>query len=192
MCAPFTNPKRSVSTIRRVEDWTRWALDARDGDERSWRRLVEASQPHVWRLCAHLGDREAADDLTQETYLRAIRSLRSYRGAAPVRVWLFAIARRVVADDIAARRKRRTVDQSLLAASYLQQHPDHAESSALIALLADLDPDRREAFVITQVLGFSYADAAAIAGCPVGTIRSRVARAREELATAVRSDERSA
>ena len=48
-------------------------------------------------------------------------------------------------------------------------------------LLAALDPDRRAAFVLTQMLGCSYAETAAICGCPVGTIRSRVARAREDL-----------
>jgi RNA polymerase sigma-70 factor (ECF subfamily) len=49
-------------------------------------------------------------------------------------------------------------------------------------LLAGLEPERRAAFVLTQMIGCSYAEAAAICGCPVGTIRSRVARAREDLA----------
>jgi RNA polymerase sigma-70 factor (ECF subfamily) len=51
-------------------------------------------------------------------------------------------------------------------------------------LLADLDPDRRTSFVLTQLLGYSYAEAAEVCECPVGTIRSRVARARAELAEA--------
>jgi hypothetical protein len=75
-----------------VDDWTRLALAARDGDEPSLPALVRTTQPHVWRLCAHLGDRDAADDLTQETYLRAFQALPSYRGDSPVRVWLFTIA----------------------------------------------------------------------------------------------------
>ena len=53
-----------------------------------------------------------------------------------------------------------------------------AEGAAVADLLARLDPDRREAFVLTQLLGLPYAEAAEVAGCPVGTIRSRVARAR--------------
>jgi RNA polymerase sigma-70 factor (ECF subfamily) len=56
-----------------------------------------------------------------------------------------------------------------------------AEGAAVADLLARLDPDRREAFVLTQLLGLPYADAAEVAGCPVGTIRSRVARARADL-----------
>jgi RNA polymerase sigma-70 factor (ECF subfamily) len=56
-----------------------------------------------------------------------------------------------------------------------------AEGVVVADLLARLDPDRREAFVLTQLLGLSYAEAAEVAGCPVGTIRSRVARARADL-----------
>ncbi|MEU4634049.1 sigma factor-like helix-turn-helix DNA-binding protein, partial [Micromonospora chalcea] len=60
----------------------------------------------------------------------------------------------------------------------------------LRGLIAALAPDRREAFVATQVLGLSYAEAAEVCGCPVGTIRSRVARAREDLAAAWSGDVR--
>ena len=59
---------------------------------------------------------------------------------------------------------------------------------AVADLLARLDPDRREAFVLTQLLGLPYAEAAEVAGCPVGTIRSRVARARGDLIAALTDD----
>jgi RNA polymerase sigma-70 factor (ECF subfamily) len=64
--------------------------------------------------------------------------------------------------------------------------PDPADAVLLIQLLAGLDPLRRAAFVLTQLLGLSYAEAAEVCGCPVGTIRSRVARARAELANQLR------
>ena len=67
--------------------------------------------------------------------------------------------------------------------------PDHAESVALAGLLAALDDERREAFVLTQLVGLSYAEAAEVCGCPVGTIRSRVARARSDLVSAFGSPE---
>ena len=54
-------------------------------------------------------------------------------------------------------------------------------------LLDGLDPDRREAFVLTQIVGLSYEDAAGVVGCPIGTIRSRVARARADLLAVVAS-----
>ncbi|HEY0509385.1 MAG TPA: sigma factor-like helix-turn-helix DNA-binding protein, partial [Blastococcus sp.] len=68
-----------------------------------------------------------------------------------------------------------------------------AEGAAVTDLLARLDADRREAFVLTQLLGLPYAEAAEVAGCPVGTIRSRVARARADLVdslAAVHEDEK--
>ena len=59
------------------------------------------------------------------------------------------------------------------------------EGAAVTDLLGRLSPDRREAFVLTQLLGLPYAEAAEVAGCPVGTIRSRVARARADLVEAL-------
>ncbi len=94
-----------------------------------------------------------------------------------MRPWIFTIVRRVVADDIAARQRRRREP----VAPAPRVVPDHQGEVALELLLDGLDPDRREAFVLTQLLGFSYADAADVVGCPIGTIRSRVARAREDL-----------
>jgi RNA polymerase sigma-70 factor, ECF subfamily len=157
-----------------VDDWSRLALAARDGrDEAAVEAFVRATQRDVWRLCAHLGDAEHADDLAQEVYLRALRSLRSYRGEASVRHWLFSIVRRVVADDIAGRQRRRREPVAGVRAV-----PDHQGEVVLTRLLDGLDEDRRLAFVLTQVLGYSYAEAADACDVPVGTIRSRVARAR--------------
>jgi RNA polymerase sigma-70 factor (ECF subfamily) len=149
--------------------------------------FVTATQADVWRLCAYLADRDNADDLTQDTYLRAMRALPTYRGQAPVRSWLLTIARRVVADHITGRRRHR----SLFTDHQPTDHPgsghpepavaDHTGEHSIRALLAHLEPDRRAAFVLTQLLGYSYTETAQICGCPLGTIRSRVARAREDL-----------
>lgn len=157
-----------------IDGWTELALRARGGDERALGDFVRATQSDVWRLCAHLGDRHRADDLTQDVYVRVLRSLRGYRGEAPVRSWLFSIVRRVVADDISRRRRTPELGDA-------RHAPDHQGEITLHALLAALDPDRRLAFVLTQVLGYSYAEAAELCECPIGTIRSRVARARESL-----------
>lgn len=67
---------------------------------------------------------------------------------------------------------------------------DHSERVALDAVLSALAPDRHEAFVLTQVVGLGYHEAAAVVGCPVGTIRSRVARARADLVAALEGDPR--
>ncbi|MFT4264844.1 MAG: sigma-70 family RNA polymerase sigma factor, partial [Nocardioides sp.] len=90
------------------DELTRLALAARDGrDPWAVEDFVRAVQGDVWRLCAHLGDADRADDLAQDCFVRVLRSLRSFRGDAPVRPWLFTIVRRVVADDIRARQRRR-------------------------------------------------------------------------------------
>lgn len=165
-----------------MDEWTRLALAARDSRDRlALEAFVRATQVDVWRMCAHLGDRDRADDLTQETYVRVLRSLPRFRGEASVRPWLFSIVRRVVADDIAARQRRRRHHSGHPQAVPESQSPDHQGAVTLAHLLAALDPDRRAAFVLTQLLGYSYAEAAETCGVPVGTIRSRVARAREVL-----------
>ncbi len=164
-----------------MDDWTRLACAARGGaDRHALDAFVRVTRGDVWRLCAHLGDRDRADDLTQETYVRVLRSLPGFRGESPVRAWLFSIVRRVVADDIAARQRRRR--ESSAVAHLASVSPDHQNHVALDHLLACLDPERRAAFVLTQVLGYSYAETAEACDVPVGTIRSRVARARTILA----------
>lgn len=172
-----------------MDEATRLALAAGDGDHHAAEQLVRQTQADVWRWCAHFGDRNRAEDLTQETYLRAWRSLPSFRGESSVRTWLFQIARRVVADDIANRQRRRrcTVPPEATPNGPARQVDvaDHAGSVALGRLVSALEPDRREAFILTQLLGYSYLEAAALAGCPVGTIRSRVARARSDLVTSL-------
>ena len=161
-----------------MDDWTRLAVAARDErTEAAQAAFVRATQADVWRLCAHLGDLDRADDLAQETYARVFRSLKGYRGEAGVRAWMFSIVRRVVADDIAARQRRRREP-----ITYETTVPDHQDWVAVRHLLDHLEPERREAFVLTQLLDHSYAEAAELVGCPIGTIRSRVARAREGLA----------
>jgi RNA polymerase sigma-70 factor (ECF subfamily) len=164
-----------------VDEWTRLALAARGGRDRSaLEAFVHATHADVWRLCAHLGDRERADDLAQETYVRVLRSLPLFRGDASVRSWLFSIVRRVVADDIASRQRLRRRQVDALREPEAES-PDHQGAVTLEQLLGCLDPDRRAAFVLTQLLGYSYADAADACDVPIGTIRSRVARARETL-----------
>lgn len=167
-----------------MDELTTLARVAGRGDRRALASLVERTQGDVWRLCAHLVDPAVADDLAQETYLRAIQSLGSFRGDAPVRVWLLAIARRACAAEIAARSRDRRLAGRLAAlpdTALAQPSPEPYAQVMANNLMAALNPERRAAFVLTQMLGCSYAEAAAICGCPVGTIRSRIARAREDL-----------
>ena len=149
-------------------------------DPEAMAQVVRRTSPAVWRACAALVDPASADDLTQETYLRAVRSLASYRGESAPVTWLLTIARRVCADEIRGRQRRRD-----LSAKLHRQHRDrHLDPAGVIEVcdaIERLSTDRREAFLLTAVAGLSYAEAATACGCPVGTIRSRVARARDDL-----------
>lgn len=165
-----------------VDELSSLARSAALGDRAALTELVRRTQNDVWRLCAHLVDPGAANDLAQETYVRAIPALRGFRGDAPVRTWLLAIARRVCAAEVKSRQRARDMSASVAArAATSAAATESGLATELIVLLSALDPDRRAAFVLTQVLGCSYAETAAICGCPVGTIRSRVARARADL-----------
>ena len=162
---------------------TEAALRARSGDTAAARAFVSATQTDVWRLCAHLSARSSADDLTQNVYLRAWTALPGWRGEASARTWLLAIARRACAQAV---RRRWRGSAAGAASGDPEVVPDPAETVALDQLIARLDPQRRSAFVLTQLLGLSYAEAAKVCGCPVGTIRSRVARARGDLLEGLR------
>jgi RNA polymerase sigma-70 factor (ECF subfamily) len=153
------------------------------GDGRALADFVRATQPHVWRFCAYLGTGEDAADLVQETYARALRALPRFEFRSPPRAWLLSIARRVCADAVRGARRRRSVE----AVWWQRERPvSDATAAVVVALALDtLSDERREAFVLTQIVGLPYAEAADICAVPVGTIRSRVARAREHLQHAV-------
>jgi RNA polymerase sigma-70 factor (ECF subfamily) len=173
--------------VSAVDDLARLVSAAREGDDRAAGELVRRTQPAVWRLCSLLGSRGEEEDLVQEVYARALRGLGSLRTDDAVVPWLLRIARHVCADDVRRRERRRRLAQRLRA-----QPTDPAPPPDDVAsLLVGLAPDRREAFVLTQVLGLSYEEAAVAMECPVGTIRSRVARARADLFAAVRAAEAS-
>lgn len=171
---PSPSPERDEATS--------WALAAAGGDPVAQAAFVRATQHDVWRLCASLIDRGSADDLTQETFLRAFRALPSFEARSTARTWLLGIARRVCADHLrTVVRRRRLTAQIVGQAARTAHEPDPAGTVTVLDLLSRLPDERRAAFILTQVLGLPYAEAATVEGVPVGTIRSRVARARAEL-----------
>ncbi len=166
---------------------TAWALAARGGDATAVEHFVRALHRDVTRYVAHLcADPQAVDDLAQDTFLRALGSLHRFEGRSSARSWVLSIARRAVIDGYrgaAARPRLHDVPDWEPAAERAQPRglPGFDDGIALLDLLAALPAERREAFVLTQLLGLPYAEAAALSDCPVGTVRSRVARARETL-----------
>jgi RNA polymerase sigma-70 factor, ECF subfamily len=175
-------PVRPTDT---ADEATRAALLARAGDPVAQAAFVRATQAEVWRFVAALVDPGAADDLTQDTYLRAFKALPDFEGRSTARTWLLGIARRTCADHLRAVQRRRRLEARIARQRPDTDTPDGSTLLALAELLADLPADRRSAFVLTQVVGLSYAEAAEVEEVPVGTIRSRVARARATLVAAV-------
>lgn len=193
--APSTTTRRRLASPSQLrwlvmtassddEAVTELALAAARGNERALEAFIKATQQDVWRFVTYLSDAGTADDLTQETFLRAIGAIERFSGRSSARTWLLAIARRVVADHIrhAQSRPRAAAgadpDHFLSGDRHARGFEDLVEVTALIA---NLTTEQREALLLTQLLGLPYADAAAVCGCPVGTIRSRVARARDAL-----------
>ncbi len=173
-----------------MDELTRLFLAAREGDQGALHAAIRASEGEVWRFTAHLVGRSEADDVTQDTYLRAWRALPAFRGDSSARTWLLAIARRACADAVRGNvRRRRLAERAASEAAAARSTEEAPAGTELDAVIATLDADQRAAFVLTQVLGYAYAEAAEVCDVPIGTIRSRVARAREHLVDVLRAAE---
>ena len=129
---------------------------------------VRASQADVWRLARHLVGPDDADDVTQDTFVRAWKALPTFRGDSSARTWLLSIARRACADAV-----RRTVRRRRLArtgrSGRSRERIGHDRgpgrpSTRSRRLVDELPGDQRAAFVLTQIVGCSYAEAAEACG----------------------------
>lgn len=159
---------------------------ARDGDEKALTLLLRELQPSVWRLCRALGSPADPDDLTQDALLAFVRALPKWRRDGNVVAYALVIARRVCVDSVrAAGRHRRLL--ALVGSQPVATDHVNVDGHDVSDLLVSIDADRREAFVLTQLVGLSYDDAAVVLGIPVGTVRSRVSRARADLMSAHRA-----
>jgi RNA polymerase sigma-70 factor, ECF subfamily len=129
----------------------------------SLRDDILASVPSLRAFAISLsGNGDRADDLVQETLLRALANIDSFQPGSNLPAWLFTILRNLFRSDYRKRRREVEVEEFRMALDKLPQ-------------------DQREALILVGASGFSYEDAAAICGCAVGTIKSRVNRARSKL-----------
>lgn len=146
--------------------------------EPTFELLVEthhrAVSAYARALCS---DRTVAEDAVQETFLRAWRYLDTYRASGSFEGWLLSICRRCVIDLAQLETRLAAIPQPMMSAA----QPDH--SSDLFDLLAELPLPQREVLVLCALFGYEYEDAALILDVPVGTVRSRLHRARAAIAT---------
>lgn len=130
------------------------------------------------------GNVDRADDLVQETMLRALANIHSFQPGTNMSAWLFTILRNHFRSEY-RKRRREVEDADGKYAETLKSHPEqqgHIEFGEFREALAKLPDDQREALILVGASGFSYEEAANICGCAVGTIKSRVNRARTRLA----------
>jgi RNA polymerase sigma-70 factor, ECF subfamily len=130
------------------------------------------------------GNVQTANDLVQETMLKAWTHREKFEEGTNIKSWLFTILRNTYFSDF-RRRKREVQDTDGAAAAMLSTHPEqpgHMDLMDFNRSLAELSEDQREALLLVGAEGFSYEETAEICGCAVGTIKSRVNRARARLA----------
>jgi len=130
------------------------------------------------------GNIDRADDLVQETLVKAWSNLGSFTEGTNMSAWLFTILRNLFRSEY-RKRRREVEDTDGSYAESLKSHPEQqsrVEFEEFRVALSKLPPDQREALILVGASGFSYEEAAAICECAVGTIKSRVNRARTRLA----------
>jgi RNA polymerase sigma-70 factor (ECF subfamily) len=151
----------------------------------SLRDAMLAAVPSLRAFAISLsGNIDRADDLVQETLLRAIANIDSFQPGTNMSAWMFTILRNLFRSEY-RKRRREVEDTDGSYAESLKSHPEQnsrLEFQEFRTALAKLPPDQREALILVGASGFSYEEAASICDCAVGTIKSRVNRARTRLA----------
>ncbi|WP_443147404.1 sigma-70 family RNA polymerase sigma factor [Prosthecomicrobium sp. N25] len=160
------------------------AAEARPLPGKSQKDALIAEIPSLRAFAISLcGDADRADDLVQETLVKAWAAFHSFTEGTSLRGWLFTILRNAFFSQY-RKRKREVQDVDGMAAARLVSQPEQPwrmDFDDFRTALEKLPPDQREALVLVGASGFSYEEAAEICGCAVGTIKSRVNRARNRL-----------
>ena len=169
---------------------------AQKGDLAAFNELVERYQTSVFNLCLRmLGAPQPAEDATQEAFISAFRHIEKFRGGM-FRSWLLRIASNACYDELRRRKSRPAVsideprgedDRAIDPPSGSPTMEEHAEQmelrGALEAALARLPADQRLAIVLCDVQGLDYAEIAVVMQCSLGTVKSRINRARGKMRT---------
>jgi RNA polymerase sigma-70 factor (ECF subfamily) len=160
---------------------------ARRGDSAAWRAIYESTCDRLFAfLCYQIGDRDEARDILQETYLQAFRRLDTYRGEAPLAVWLRSIAlgRSIDWKRVILRRLKRTArleESSALVEPDIQGVRFVSEDRVLHRALEKLSRNQRAALLLREWEELSFDEIAALLGCAESTARVHHARAREHM-----------
>ncbi|MBL8826317.1 MAG: sigma-70 family RNA polymerase sigma factor [Planctomycetaceae bacterium] len=161
----------------------------RQGDNRAVSELVRMFADQVFGLCFRmLGHRQDAEDVAQESFVRAIRSLHTWDSTRDFRPWLLAIAGNRCRTWLANRKSRPVPSEEV--EQLADSRPDESGvghlNEELERALEQLRPEYRQAFLLFHRGHLSYAEIAEALACPIGTVRTWVHRARQDLADRLR------
>lgn len=181
-----------------AEDIERLVRHAQDGDRDAFTRLVDIFKTKIYNYVLRmLGDPDTAEDVAQEAFIKAYSSLVDFRGASSFQTWLYRIAGNLAIDTMRRRKYRQghvSLDQPLdtgdgevdreiederagperqLQSAQLKQKVDEA--------ILKLSPKLRTVILLYELQGLSYEDIARVVGAPLGTVKSRLFNAREQL-----------
>jgi RNA polymerase sigma-70 factor (ECF subfamily) len=179
---------------------------AQQGDVSAFEMLVVKYQRRIERLIGRfVRDTDLVADLSQETFIRAYRALPNFRGESQFYTWLYRIAVNTAKKTLLDLKRDPVMTESALAAarqdddetSRPEHEPSHGETPEAIlasrevvatvnAAIEALPDELRQAVLLREVEGMSYEDIASAMNCPIGTVRSRIFRAREAIATRLR------
>ncbi len=169
------------------------------GDNQAFEELVQIYQNKVYALSyRYMGNEDDAYDMSQESFIKAYRSLKSFKGDSSFGTWIYRITTNVCLDEI-RRRKRRVVPLSLdeplatldgngvekeiadtsLTADRIYEQKEFSEN--LQKLLDEMKPEHKSAIVLRDVMELSYEEIAVVLDCSIGTVKSRINRARTVL-----------
>jgi RNA polymerase sigma-70 factor (ECF subfamily) len=175
------------------------------GDQRAFEMLVVKYQRRVERLIARMvRDTDLVPDIAQETFIRAYRALPNFRGDSAFYTWLYRIAVNTAKKALMELKRDPLVTQTALASREDDDETSRVENELsdgetpeslmaskqiaqeVNAAVEALSEDLRQAITLREIEGLSYEDIAEVMNCPIGTVRSRIFRAREAIATRLR------
>jgi RNA polymerase sigma-70 factor (ECF subfamily) len=155
-----------------------------DGRSVSLRDALAENADVVLRFIRRMsGDEEKARDLAQDVMVKAILGFGRFQGRSSFRTWLLAIAANLYRDELRRRRPLRLAEEDTLhdEGRGVEKLVRRLDAERALALIAGLPPRKRSALVLRLELGLSYEEIARVLDCPVGTVRSRIHAAVEEL-----------
>jgi RNA polymerase sigma-70 factor (ECF subfamily) len=192
---PMIAPDADAALVERVKH----------GDKRAFEMLVVKYQRRIERLIARMvRDVDLVPDIAQETFIRAYRALPQFRGESAFYTWLYRIAVNTAKKQLMELKRDPLVSESAFASREDEDETSRVENElsdgetpeALLAskeiaatvnaAIEALSEDLRQAITLREIEGLSYEEIAAVMNCPIGTVRSRIFRAREAIATRLR------